>query len=168
MNPDRQYTTPDGQTSFSLPSRSVLFVRNVGHFMNSDAVLLPDGSEVCFASRYILRASTSLWLRLQIGEGLLDAFVTSLAALHDIRGSRFNSRAGSIYIVKPKMHGAEEVALTCAIFSRVEDTLGLPVRKGMHVSELNIMEPSCSVNRAQNAPRSSLASWNKSDVRPST
>jgi len=103
-NPDREYTAPDG-ARVALPGRSLLFIRNVGHLMTSDAILLPDGSE--------------------IGEGVMDGVVTSLIALHDIRGRRHNSRKGSIYVVKPKMHGPAEVAFTSALFDGVEDLLEL-------------------------------------------
>jgi malate synthase len=103
-NPDRDYTAPDGKT-VNLPGRSLLFIRNVGHLMTSDAILLPDNSE--------------------IGEGLLDGVVTSLISLHDIRGKRRNSRKGGIYIVKPKMHGPAEVAFINTMFDGIEDILGL-------------------------------------------
>ncbi|MFC4258683.1 malate synthase G [Marinobacter lacisalsi] len=107
MHPDRTYTAADG-SELSLKGRSLMFVRNVGHLMTNPAILLKDGSEV--------------------PEGLMDGLLTSLIAIHDLKGdSKYqNSTTGSVYIVKPKMHGPEEVAFTNEFFGKVEDALGLP------------------------------------------
>ena len=106
LNEDRDYIRPKGE-SFSLPGRSTLLVRNVGHLMTNPAILDKDGNEVF--------------------EGIMDAMFTIAIAKHDIlnTGSKVNSKTKSIYIVKPKMHGPEEVKFTCDLFAAVESALGL-------------------------------------------
>ena len=117
LNPDKTFTAPAGG-SLTLPGRSLLFVRNVGHLMTNPAIRLPDGSEA--------------------PEGILDAIVTSLISLHDLKGhGRFqNSRTGSIYIVKPKMHGPAEAAFADRLFDAVEDLLGLE----RHTLKIGLMD----------------------------
>ncbi|MGA8708924.1 MAG: malate synthase G [Steroidobacteraceae bacterium] len=106
LNPERQWLAPSGQP-FALNGRALLFVRNVGHLMTTPALLLADGAEA--------------------PEGILDAIVTSLIAMHDLRarGRPTNSRTGSVYIVKPKLHGPEETAFTDRLLAAVEDMLSL-------------------------------------------
>lgn len=106
LNPDRIYTALNGDT-LTLPGRSLLFIRNVGHLMTNSAILDKDGNEV--------------------PEGIMDGFITSFAAMHDLNGSttRKNSRSGSVNIVKPKMHGPEEVAFAVSLFAKIEEVLQL-------------------------------------------
>ncbi len=124
LNPDRRYTACDGST-LALPGRSLMFVRHVGHLMSNPAILDQDGAE--------------------IPEGILDAVVATLAALPD-QQTRRNSRAGSLYVVKPKMHGPAEAAFANDLFDRVEDLLQLP----RHTIKMGIMdeERRTSVNLA--------------------
>ena len=103
LNPDRIYTSKDGK-KISLHGRALLLNRNVGHLMTNPSILLKDGSK--------------------IPEGIMDAFISSLCALHDFNNKK-NSRTNSVYIVKPKMHGPEEVAFTNTLFGKVEQTLGI-------------------------------------------
>ncbi|HEY0315911.1 MAG TPA: malate synthase G [Sphingomonas sp.] len=117
LEPDRAYTAPDGST-LTLPGRSLLFVRNVGHLMTNPAILLPDGGEA--------------------PEGIIDGIVTSLIGLHDLKGDGAfrNSAAGSIYIVKPKMHGPDEAAFADRLFDAIEDVLALP----RHTLKIGLMD----------------------------
>jgi malate synthase len=117
LEPDRTYSAP-GDQSLTLHGRALLFVRNVGHLMTTPAIRLPDGSEA--------------------PEGILDAIVTSLIGLHDLKGQGAfrNSRTGSIYIVKPKMHGPAEAAFAGCLFDAVEDLLGLE----RHTVKIGLMD----------------------------
>ncbi|MDP2080908.1 MAG: malate synthase G [Pseudotabrizicola sp.] len=117
LHPDLSLTAPDG-TPLTLKARALLLVRNVGHLMTNPAILTEDNRE--------------------IGEGIMDAFLTTLCAMHDLKkteGLR-NSTMASVYVVKPKMHGPDEVAFACEIFDRVEQVLGLP----RHTVKLGIMD----------------------------
>ena len=105
LNPDRQFTAPDG-SPLTIKGRALLWVRNVGHLMTNPAILDHEGNE--------------------IPEGLMDAAITVLIALHDLKREGGNSVKGSVYVVKPKMHGPEEVGFANEIFNRVEAFLGLP------------------------------------------
>ena len=114
MNPVREYTAPDG-SSVTLPGISLMLIRNVGHLMTNPAILDKDGNEA--------------------PEGILDAMISSMIAVHDVKSGK-NSRAGSIYIVKPKMHGPEEVAFCDRTLAQVEDVLGLD----RHTIKIGIMD----------------------------
>mmetsp|Transcript_56142 Transcript_56142/g.154751 ORF Transcript_56142/g.154751 Transcript_56142/m.154751 type:complete len:640 (+) Transcript_56142:688-2607(+) len=119
QNSDSIYTSPSGEQEMLIPRRSLMLVRNVGMHRYTDAVTLPSGAA--------------------IPEHVLDALMTSLAGLHDLNGTDVllrNSRHGSIFIVKPKMHGPDEVAMNVALFDRVEDELGLP----RHTLKMGIMD----------------------------
>ena len=117
MEADREWTSPSGE-AFTLHGRSVMFVRNVGHLMTTPMIKLPNGAEA--------------------PEGLCDAVITGLCALHDLKGlgTLRNSRAGSIYIVKPKQHGPEECGFTDRLFDAVEDMLGL----ARHTIKVGVMD----------------------------
>ena len=116
LNPDRQYLTPDGEETLTLKGRALLLVRNVGHLMTNPAILDRDGNEAF--------------------EGLMDAMITTLIAKHDLSRAGGNSITGSVYVVKPKMHGPAEVTFSDEIFTHVEQVLGLP----QYTVKLGIMD----------------------------
>jgi malate synthase len=115
LNDDRVYTGPDG-SELTLKGRALMWVRNVGHLMTNPAILDADGKEIF--------------------EGLMDAAITTLIGMHDLKRDSGNSLHGSIYVVKPKLHGPEEVAFTDEIFTRVEGFLGLP----QHTVKIGVMD----------------------------
>ncbi|MEM1273703.1 MAG: malate synthase G [Pseudomonadota bacterium] len=120
LNADQSWTAADGQSTYAMRARALMLVRNVGHLMQNPAILLPDGQEAF--------------------EGLMDAMITVLIACHDLQkpqnDTMKNSPAGSVYVVKPKMHGPDEVAFADRVFSAVEDALGLPA----YTVKLGIMD----------------------------
>ncbi len=115
LNPDRTYTAPDG-SPYSLKGRALLWVRNVGHLMTNPSVLDKNGNEIF--------------------EGLMDGLMTTLIAMHDLKRDSGNSVHGSVYVVKPKMHGPDEVAFASEVFDKVEQVLGLP----QHTVKIGIMD----------------------------
>ena len=145
LNPDAEYIATDG-SAFSVKGTSLMLVRNVGHLMTNPAIHDRDGNEV--------------------PEGIMDAAVTALIALHDVGGNgrRANSRAGSMYVVKPKMHGPDEVAFAVEIFSRVEAMLGMApntIKMGiMDEERRTTINLKACIRAAANAWCSSIpASW---------
>ena len=136
LSDDRHYTAPDG-TDLTLKGRALMWVRNVGHLMTNPAILDAEGNEVF--------------------EGLMDATITTLIGMHDLKRESGNSVHGSIYIVKPKMHGPEEVAFTDEIFTAVEAFLGLP----QHTVKIGVMDeerrPSVNLKECISAAKHRLA-----------